>query len=357
MTSKKSSFERWVERNIDGNITRNLSLVIKEQFTRLMTDLYEAMFAAVKSNPTNPKAALNLPNEIKRRLCDIFHKIYDIPATGKRESSYKKKNSSAVKAVYQTYSRADLIAIMESDRIFSRFDAARRMVLNIDIQSLLSGESKLGSVPSQKELQTIYKADIKTQKRLDIMRKNAVRATGKRELNRTVSYLEKSFNKWGITFDHDVIENNLISTQSLSRASVNDVLSDTSKLARMMVDNGGYTGSQIQYAVSKRIQELSPNISNSYAQGCARTIVNSTYNQTIVSQMDKAIKSNVVKKTAFKSNRVSYKFSAILDNRTSDICRHLNGKIILATDKSTLSRCTPPLHFRCRSILVPNLKG
>lgn len=48
-----------------------------------------------------------------------------------------------------------------------------------------------------------------------------------------------------------------------------------------------------------------------------------------------------------------YMFTAILDSRTSPICQHHNGKIYAVNDK----RYMPPLHWRCRSSLVPVLKS
>ncbi|MDB9983432.1 minor capsid protein, partial [Candidatus Pelagibacter sp.] len=48
-----------------------------------------------------------------------------------------------------------------------------------------------------------------------------------------------------------------------------------------------------------------------------------------------------------------YMFTAILDSRTSPICTHHNGKVYDITDK----RFMPPLHWRCRSSLVPVLKS
>jgi len=45
-------------------------------------------------------------------------------------------------------------------------------------------------------------------------------------------------------------------------------------------------------------------------------------------------------------------FSAILDSRTTDICEARDG-LILAIDDPRLSANTPPLHYQCRSILVP----
>jgi SPP1 gp7 family putative phage head morphogenesis protein len=44
----------------------------------------------------------------------------------------------------------------------------------------------------------------------------------------------------------------------------------------------------------------------------------------------------------------AYEYAAVLDNRTSDICESNNGKV-----RVNWSDRTPPLHFNCRSILVP----
>lgn len=50
----------------------------------------------------------------------------------------------------------------------------------------------------------------------------------------------------------------------------------------------------------------------------------------------------------------AYQFSAVLDDRTSEVCRFLDGKVF---DKGEfITRATPPLHFNCRSILVPVTK-
>jgi SPP1 gp7 family putative phage head morphogenesis protein len=44
----------------------------------------------------------------------------------------------------------------------------------------------------------------------------------------------------------------------------------------------------------------------------------------------------------------AYEYAAVLDNRTSDICSNNNGKV-----RVNWAERTPPLHFNCRSILVP----
>jgi SPP1 gp7 family putative phage head morphogenesis protein len=47
----------------------------------------------------------------------------------------------------------------------------------------------------------------------------------------------------------------------------------------------------------------------------------------------------------------AYQYSAILDDRTSDICAGLHGKVFKAG-----SEPVPPMHFNCRSVLVPITK-
>lgn len=58
--------------------------------------------------------------------------------------------------------------------------------------------------------------------------------------------------------------------------------------------------------------------------------------------------------TAFKSNSlvVAVQFAAILDSRTTKICRARDGMIMRMEDERLPSN-TPPLHFMCRSTLVP----
>lgn len=51
---------------------------------------------------------------------------------------------------------------------------------------------------------------------------------------------------------------------------------------------------------------------------------------------------------------VAYQWSAILDDRTSEICRYLDGKIYDIGEIS--NKIKPPAHFNCRSVLIPITK-
>jgi SPP1 gp7 family putative phage head morphogenesis protein len=55
----------------------------------------------------------------------------------------------------------------------------------------------------------------------------------------------------------------------------------------------------------------------------------------------------------FAENRVDYfRFSAVMDGRTSNVCRSRHG-LIMKMDDSQVSDNTPPLHGKCRSVLDP----
>lgn len=49
---------------------------------------------------------------------------------------------------------------------------------------------------------------------------------------------------------------------------------------------------------------------------------------------------------------VGYEYSAILDDRTTEVCRYLDGKVFRRGD-TWLESLKPPRHFNCRSIIVP----
>lgn len=55
----------------------------------------------------------------------------------------------------------------------------------------------------------------------------------------------------------------------------------------------------------------------------------------------------------FAENRVDYvRFSAVMDGRTSQVCRSRHG-LIMRMDDPRVPGNTPPLHGRCRSVLDP----
>jgi SPP1 gp7 family putative phage head morphogenesis protein len=46
-------------------------------------------------------------------------------------------------------------------------------------------------------------------------------------------------------------------------------------------------------------------------------------------------------------------YDAIVDRRTTDLCKHLDGKIIAITNEKRVAQMSPPNHFRCRATWLP----
>jgi SPP1 gp7 family putative phage head morphogenesis protein len=71
----------------------------------------------------------------------------------------------------------------------------------------------------------------------------------------------------------------------------------------------------------------------------ARTVTAKAYNEARSQQFNE-----------LKDVIIGYQFSAIMDGHTSDICTSLDKKIIKPAE---IEKYTPPLHYNCRSLIVP----
>lgn len=66
---------------------------------------------------------------------------------------------------------------------------------------------------------------------------------------------------------------------------------------------------------------------------------------------------SVAQQESYKESDVEYQqFCATLDHRTSEICRSMDGKVF-KTSEIKIGVNAPPLHPRCRSVMVPHFDG
>jgi SPP1 gp7 family putative phage head morphogenesis protein len=75
-----------------------------------------------------------------------------------------------------------------------------------------------------------------------------------------------------------------------------------------------------------------------------RTLTSKAMNEARLSAMNKLVS------TDGQTGIVAYKYSAVMDGRTSPVCQRLNGKIFPPAEAQ---KYNPPNHFSCRSALVP----
>lgn len=91
--------------------------------------------------------------------------------------------------------------------------------------------------------------------------------------------------------------------------------------------------------VMRELAKVFPEFGKSRLENIARTETMAAYNQGRVAM--------------FREGGVAaVQFAAILDDRTTTICRARDG-LIMELDDPRLAGNTPPLHFQCRSVLVP----
>lgn len=77
-----------------------------------------------------------------------------------------------------------------------------------------------------------------------------------------------------------------------------------------------------------------------------RTNVNEAINQGRKDEFQSAVDDGFI---------TAYQYSSILDDRTTEVCRFLDQKILNPKDSRT-DRLIPPNHFNCRSVIVPITK-
>lgn len=127
--------------------------------------------------------------------------------------------------------------------------------------------------------------------------------------------------------------------------NVGDYSIEITKKAKNILTNGIKSGLSEEQIV-KKIKEEMADVSERWMSTVVRTKTTEMFNEA--------------RKTYWETDEIAkeiveaYEFSAILDDRTSEICESLDGKIFKKGD--FIDRVTPPLHFNCRSVLIPITK-
>lgn len=124
-----------------------------------------------------------------------------------------------------------------------------------------------------------------------------------------------------------------------------DYTNEMTKRMRNLIADGIRDGIG-EAAIINLIREQLKDASEQWMRTMVRTKTTDIYNQARRSywENDELAKLMVV----------AYQFSAVMDSRTSEICSHLDERVYDVGGE--ISRVTPPLHFNCRSLLVPVTK-
>lgn len=130
--------------------------------------------------------------------------------------------------------------------------------------------------------------------------------------------------------------------QAESFKAVGDYSKEVIKKASNVLSRGIRDGLP-QSEIVKLMKEVAGDMTETWITTVVRTRTTEVYNQARKSFWESdPIASELIE---------AYQFSAIIDERTSEVCESLDGKIFEKGD--FIDRITPPLHFNCRSLLVP----
>lgn len=124
-----------------------------------------------------------------------------------------------------------------------------------------------------------------------------------------------------------------------------DYYTEISKKAQNILIEGLKNGAS-EGELMKLVRDAMTESSDKWLQSVIRTKTTDIYNNARRSYWET---DDIAKQIV-----AAYQFSAIMDDRTSEICASLDQSVYDVTDD--VGRVTPPLHFNCRSILVPITK-
>lgn len=353
MKRKTRKFESKLTATVDGEGRSKAESLINEQFRELLTDVSEIIAKAVRKNPENPFAELGLDRASSKRAAEILLKLYE------KFDGNEEAKRTAIRSLKRTLNRLDICYLASAANLSSRSLKAlttlkKRVSTVLENGVRVPYEDGLGSdmpsaMPSSKNGKFVPAVK---QKRL---REDAKLLSGNnlqtKVLNVVDERLGEFFGGGGKKAESFISENAVRVTNS-----IHSTLKTTVEAAVDAVkSNPVMTGAELEELV---YGELSPKFgaSRAFTKIASRAVVSSSLNVAILDETERLVNLGVLMPQDFFLNRPSFLYKAVMDLRTSDKCRTLNGLIIPLDDKAGLIRYMPPQHANCRSILIPNLR-
>lgn len=183
-----------------------------------------------------------------------------------------------------------------------------------------------------------------------------------RDTTSVTKYLEKIIKNLGIQLTKTDKESLRMAIQQSNLTTTGQINNLERQVRQMLLSNTlvktGEIGTQGVAQLSAKVQEIfSPFIKTGVIAGkAAEPYIVETTIKTMSAQYFNQARMNTFNEPEYRSLISAFEYSALLDDRTTEICEHLHGRIITADD-SSLSEYNPPNHFNCRSLFIPILIG
>lgn len=357
MKRKTRKLESKLTATVDGEGRSKAESLINEQFRELLTDVSEIIAKSVRKNPENPFAELGLDRTSSKRAAEILLKLYE------KFDGNEEAKRTAIRSLKRTLNRLDICYLASAANLSSRSLKAlttlkKRVSTVLENGVRVPYEDGLGSamqsamqsaMPSSKNRK--FDTAVK-QKRL---REDAKLLSGNnlqtKVLNVVDERLGEFFGGGGKKAESFISENAVRVTNAIHSTLKTTVESAVDAVKA----NPVMTGAELEALV---YGELSPKFgaSRAFTKIASRAVVSSSLNVAILDETERLVNLGVLTPQDFFLNRPGFLYKAVMDLRTSDKCRTLNGLIIPLDDKAGLIRYMPPQHANCRSILIPNLR-
>lgn len=353
MKRKLRRLERKLTTIVDGDGRASAESLINTQFRELITDVAELIAKAVRRNPENPWAELGIDKSSARQavriLADLYSKFKN-PNGQPLSVGQKLAKRTAVASLKKTLTRLDVcylasaanLKAAQDDKLSTLTQRVDTVLRNGVREKWNYSATPPSALPSSKNRRFVPKPY--SSKRL---REDAKLLNGTQLQTKVLNVVGKRLS----TANFDMAENavRIINALHTTLKKTVDVAVDALK------ENPVITGKELESLVYR---ELSPNLaaSRNFTKVASRAIVSSSLNVAILDETERLVNRGLLTPQDFFLNRPAFLYKAVMDLRTSEICRTLNGLIIPLEDRGRLIRYMPPQHANCRSILIPNLR-
>ena len=355
MRRKKRKLENKLTKIVDGTGRETAENLINEEVRRLIEDVVEILVRAVRRNPENPMAELSLDVSSSKKTRELLQEVYkNFNAISEGQKAAKR---TAVRRVKNSVNRLDVCYLANLTGLVDGYSSRLSKLLNSIRDGVrapwdVDGGSATGSTKNRKFVPAISKA-----KRNDHIREFAKNLKGKPLQTKCLNVVEERLltmpdDKDSMRNFKEFVGENAVrltnAVQTTLRGSI-DVALDTIK------NRPNITARELHNVVRNYISPAFGSARNA-AKVASRGVVSSVLNMSIVDEVERLVSFGIIGNEDFFLNRPGFLYKAVMDLRTSDICRTLNGLVIPLSDKARLYRYMPPQHANCRSILIPNLR-
>lgn len=353
MKRKQRKGERKLTRIVDGDGRQTAENLMNTQLSELLDDLAEVIGDAVRRNPDNPNVALTIDKRSQRKAQKILKQLQDMFEPSSNVG--KAAKSRARRRTARSVNRLDICYLASVANLSARFsERLSGLIRSVEngVRSPWTNESAIGKGTNRRYVDSTKHLTKTEQLHLRNMAKTM---QGRSLRVNVLNVVEERLDKFGIGGSEAVREAFGSNAVRLPNAIHSSLRKGVNAAVEALAANPAIGADSLHNVVYR---EIAPDfgVARNSMKIAARSVVSSSLNLAIVEQIEQLVGNGLIANTDFFLNMPGFLYKAVMDMRTSDICRSLNGLIIPLSDRSRLMKYMPPQHPNCRSILVPNLR-